>query len=67
MARTLGLAASGAVDVVRQTPVMPSVDGFELEKGGHAKWGADAGDMGAIFLQVPVRVYFHASRMLKNG
>jgi hypothetical protein len=42
-------------------------EGFVVDTTGRASWGADAGGMAAIFLQVPFRVNFHASRMLKNG
>jgi hypothetical protein len=61
-----GLSRSGVVNVTANRPAMPAA-GFVVDATGRASWGADAGDMAAIFLQVPFRVYFHASRMLKNG
>jgi hypothetical protein len=61
-----GLSPFGVVSVAANRPSMPP-GGFVVDTSGRASWGADAGDMGAIFLQVPFRVYFHASRMLKNG
>jgi hypothetical protein len=61
-----GLSPLGAVSVEANRPVMPP-EGFVVDTTGRASWGADAGGMAAIFLQVPFRVYFHASRMLKNG
>jgi hypothetical protein len=40
--------------------------GFVLNGSGPAKWNDSGAGTAAIFLQLPFRVYFHASRMLKQ-
>lgn len=55
------------IDLARHGPVTPA-GGFQVDPdtapSHRASWGTHAGDMAAIFLQTPFRMYFHANDML---
>lgn len=57
--------ALSSINIDVHAPLMP-LDGFVTEGSGRAKWKEDAADMAAIFLQLPFRLFFHASKMLRR-
>jgi hypothetical protein len=53
------------IDLNQHNPLMPG-GGFVISGSNRARWKEDAADMAAIFLQLPYRLYFHASKMLRQ-
>ena len=54
-----------SVDFRVHKPNVPAA-GFPTVAGRTAKWNNDSAGMAAIFLQLPYRLYFHASKMLRE-